>query len=127
MPMEVVALPQADFDRWVDQERQPRAEPATALAKQGEQLFATKACITCHAISGYPDNKAVAVRGPNLTHFGSRSYVGAYLPNTRENLAHWLRNSPEIKPGNIMATVIKPGFLNEAEIAALTEYLENLK
>lgn len=127
MPMEVVALPQADFDRWAEGQRQPADPPATELAKQGETLFASKACITCHAIEGYPGGKAVAVRGPNLTHFGSRSYVGAYLPNTRENLAHWLRNSAEVKPGNIMATVIRPGFLNEAEVAALTEYLENLK
>ena len=127
MSAEVVALKQSDFDAWVQAQRQPRAEPATALAQQGEQLFVTKACSTCHAIQGYPGNKAVALRGPNLTHFGSRTRIAAFWENNHQNLVHWLQNPDDLKPGNIMATVVKPGYLKAGEIAALAEYLENLK
>jgi cytochrome c oxidase subunit 2 len=127
MPMEVNVVSQAAFERWLDNERQPRLEPATELAKQGEALFVSKACASCHAISGYPEDKAVARRAPDLTHYGSRSYLSAFLPNTHDNLVHWLRNPEELKPGNKMAVTIRPGFVSEAEAQALAAYLMSLK
>jgi len=127
MPMEVNVVSQADFERWVENERKPRLEPTSELAMKGEALFATKACVSCHAISGYPDNKAVARRAPDLTHFGSRSYLSAYLPNTHDNLVHWLINPEELKPGNRMAGTIRPGFVSQAEAEALSAYLMSLK
>jgi cytochrome c oxidase subunit 2 len=127
MPMQVVAISPADFDRWANEQRQPAEPPANALIQRGEQLFLTKGCVGCHAINGYPENKAQGDRGPNLTHFGSRGKVASYLDNTPENLAHWLRNGNDIKPGNLMSRVVRPGFLKEDEIAALVSYLENLK
>lgn len=127
MPMQVVALSPADFDRWANEQRQPAEPPANALIQRGEQLILSKGCVGCHAIAGYPENKAQGNRGPNLTHFASRDKVAAYLDNNPENLAHWLRNGDEVKPGNLMSRVIKPGFLREDEIAALIAYLEHLK
>ena len=63
--------------------------------------------------------------GPDLTHFGSRSTIGAAtLPNTRDNLLAWLAAPQRIKPGAGM-----PGFaaLPEAEVEELADYLMGLK
>jgi cytochrome c oxidase subunit 2 len=123
MPMQVVALPASEFDQWAEAQRLPRAEPATALATQGEALFAARGCIGCHAINGYPENKAVAQVGPNLTHFGSRTRVAAFLESTPQNISRWLRNPQEVKPGAKMPNLN----LQPDEIAALTAYLQSLK
>jgi cytochrome c oxidase subunit 2 len=45
------------------------------------------------------------------------------LPNTPENLARWLRNSPAVKPGSLMPDQK----LSDAEVAALVAYLLSLK
>ena len=127
MPMQVIALSPADFDRWANEQRQPADPPANSLRSRGETLFLAKGCVGCHAINGYPGNKAQGNKGPNLTHFGSRGKVAAYLDNTPDNLTAWLHNGEDIKPGNLMSRVIKPGLLKPDEIAALVAYLENLK
>lgn len=105
----------------------PTAEPQPVSQQaQGYQLFQTKGCIGCHAIGGYPG--AVSKIGPNLTHVGGRSHIVAgWLENTPENMQRWLRDPNEVKPGNVMASVIKRGTLKEDEVAALTAYLETLK
>jgi cytochrome c oxidase subunit 2 len=103
----------------------PVAEP-TSLEAQGYQLFASKGCVGCHAITGYPG--AVSRVGPDLTHVGSRQHIVAgWLENTPENMARWLRDPNEVKPDNVMGTAIKLGTLQDNEIEALTAYLESLK
>lgn len=98
----------------------------TSLEAYGYQLFAEKGCVGCHAISGYPG--AVARRGPDLTHVGSREHIVAgWLLNTPENMARWLRDPDEVKPENLMALQIQRGTLNEEEIEALTAYLMSLE
>lgn len=103
----------------------PNAQ-ATSLEAKGYQLFQAKGCVACHAISGYPG--AVSQIGPNLTHVASRgTIVAGWLQNTPENLRRWLRNPNDVKPGNVMASVIKLGTLKPDEIDALTAYLQSLK
>ncbi len=143
MALWTIVEPQADFDAWVTQQRQaaavPPGVPAPAgaaqgggqaqpgsLEAQGYQLFATKGCVGCHAIGGYPG--AVSDVGPNLTHVGSReTIVSGWLENTTVNMDRWLRNPDEVKPGNRMGSVIKLGTLNDQEIEALTAYLASLQ
>ena len=107
----------------------PAAQPggqATTPQGQGYQLFQSKGCVACHAITGYPG--AVSQTGPNLTHVGSRQHIVAgWLENTPDNMRRWLRDPNEVKPGNVMGSVIKLGTLNNEEIDALTAYLESLK
>jgi cytochrome c oxidase subunit 2 len=58
--------------------------------------------------------------GPDLTHVASRSTIAAgALPNKREQLAAWIRDSQSIKPGVRMP-------LNPLEQDQL-DYLETLK
>ncbi len=102
-----------------------QAQP-TSLEAQGYQIFQSKGCVGCHAITGYPG--AVSRVGPDLTHIGSRQHiVSGWLPNTPENMRRWLRDPNEVKPDNVMGTAIKLGTLKENEIEALTAYLQTLK
>ena len=79
-------------------------------------------CVSCHVIRGLT---APANVGPDLTHFGSRSTLGAgVLANTPENLRAWIRNAQAIKPGVLMPAF---GNLTEEELNALVEFLESLK
>jgi cytochrome c oxidase subunit II len=121
---------QADFDAWATNQAKPAPVIADAAAKRGEGVFVTKSCVGCHAITGHPDRNANVINkkiGPNLTHYNSRSFLaGGALENTPENLARWLRNPEEVKSGNLMSSVVKPGFLSEQEVQDLVAYLRTL-
>jgi cytochrome c oxidase subunit 2 len=111
------------FEAWVQAMKTPPAAPAPAdpLVAKGAQLFATSACVACHKIAG---TSAQGVTGPNLTRFGSRLTIAAgMMDNTPENLARWLRNSPDVKPGSLMPNLN----LNDETVSALVAYLESLK
>ncbi len=121
MLFKVIAQPRADYDAWVRQQQTPPAEP-TGDAVRGQQVFESSACIGCHTIQG---TKGQGKVGPNLTHLGSRTTIGAgTLPNTPDNLTQWIRNAPGVKPGIVM-----PPFpnLSDADLQALVAYLESLK
>lgn len=117
----VVAEEQGAFDAWVQAQRQPATAPADPLAQQGAQAFTTSGCAGCHAIAGTP---AQARIGPNLSHVGSRRYIGANaLANTPENMAAWITNPQEAKPGNLMPALP----LDPERVRQLTAYLVGLK
>lgn len=109
-----------------DETPTPATNQPTSLEARGYELFASKGCVGCHAITGYPG--AVSRIGPNLTHIASRSHIVAgWLENTPENMQRWLRDPNDVKPGNVMGSVIKAGTLTEDEVQALTAYLESLQ
>jgi len=121
MRFKVIAESPEEFETWVANQQSPPAEPATPLAQQGQQAFMTNACIGCHTIDG---TAAQGKTGPNLTHFGSRDTIAAgTLSNTPENLARWLRNPQEVKPGALMPNLN----LSETTIDQLVAYLESLQ
>jgi cytochrome c oxidase subunit 2 len=112
----------------------------TGNAHRGRQIFSSRTCIGCHAIAGNPT--AVGVIGPNLTHFGSRSTIGAGLyPNTPAYLALWIKDARAMKPGSLMPTLgigetdralktkvtAAGGGLTDQEIADIVAYLTTLK
>jgi cytochrome c oxidase subunit 2 len=75
----------------------------------------------CHAINGTAAGSNI---GPNLTHVASRNTIAAAsLANTREHLAHWIKDSQSIKPGNKMPQ----NDLSDADLASLIDYLQGLK
>ncbi len=121
MRLRVRVVSESEFQRWVEAQRAPAAQPADPLAQQGYQVFMSKACVGCHTIAGTPAQGKV---GPNLTHVGSRTTIAAgLLENTPENLAHWLDNPPAVKPGSLMPRL----GLTPEEIQALVAYLSSLK
>src|SRR3954470_14984125 len=78
MGLLVVALPEQQFENWLNAQSQPAAQPEDAERRKGAQLFASKACIMCHTVRGTSAGSRV---GPDLTHFGSRqSIASATLP-----------------------------------------------
>ncbi len=68
---------------------------------------------------------ATANVGPDLTHVGGRSTLGAgVIDNTPDNLRRWIFNPQAIKPGVLMPAYQK---LGDADLSALVDYLESLK
>jgi cytochrome c oxidase subunit II len=121
MALEVVAEPLEEYQRWVRAQRAPAAPPATPLAARGAEVFMTGSCAMCHGITG---TAAGATAGPDLTHLASRRTIAAgTLPNTRGNLAGWIRDPQAIKPGANMP----PNPLQPRDLDALVAYLQGLK
>ena len=67
--------------------------------EKGKMLFSTLQCVQCHAIN----RTGLGAKGPNLTLFGLRTSLAAgWMRNDEESLDKWLRNSNDIKFGNLM-------------------------
>lgn len=120
MGFKVVAVPVAEFSDWIRKQQAEGAQPVTEAQRAGERAF-QQSCGGCHTVAG---TAAQGTSGPDLTHFGSRQSLGANsLPNTPENLARWVADPQEVKPGNLMPTEK----LDQATIDQLVAYLDNLK
>ena len=92
-----------------------------SLIKAGNALFSGAGCIGCHAMVGTPLAGTTSLKGPNLSHVGSRTTIVAnMLQNTPENLRKWLSNPDSVKKGTLM---VLPRKLTDAEIATLVAYL----
>ncbi len=147
MKFRVQALSQADYDAWVAGYGQP--PQLSAQANQGRAVFqGAGTCTVCHTATG-PDNPAVVAGrvagfnsggaiapGPNLTDLATRSSfaAGTVDPLNRDNLAKWLHNPNDLKPGNHMAARAKALYqdrgsvkLSDAQVSDLIEYLLSLK
>lgn len=124
----VVAQPAAEFQAWVQAQKQV---PTGVTAEAGQAAFVRGGCIACH-VNNTTDTQIPnapvpvgQVRGPNLTHVGSRlSLAGGILENNDANLARWLRNPDEVKPGTRMKL---PNPLSEDDIRDLVPYLRSLR
>jgi len=89
-------------------------------AAEGAKIFANSPCTTCHRIDGV----SKGYMGPDLSHFGTRTTLGAgILPNTPENVARWVTDPDAIKPG---AQMPKLGISGD-HLHDLAAYLESLK
>lgn len=89
-----------------------QADSATAIA-----LFKSKGCIACHVVSSIP--QAVGTIGPPLDGLTSRSELAAGLPVTADNIARWIRDPSEVKPGTVMPKLVQ----DETEIEILVAWL----
>ena len=113
---------QDEFAKWdKDQLAGPiQSSSSDSLAADGAKVFADSPCTTCHMIQGVSKGYI----GPDLTHFGGRTTLAAgVLQNTPENVAKWIENPQEIKPGANMPRLLLPG----PKLNALVAYLESLK
>jgi cytochrome c oxidase subunit 2 len=145
MKFRVIAQPEEEWMQWLGSQQAPARFPTEGLAAEGSLVFNTKGCITCHTVAGSDspamrDSRTASfldgqnlIHAPNLAHFGSRgSFAGSLLENTDENLAAWLRDPEEVKPGNRMARLADafndPDMaLTESDIEALVAYLQSLE
>ncbi|MCH1623920.1 cytochrome c oxidase subunit II [Fredinandcohnia quinoae] len=121
MDFKVKPLPRDEFDKWIENMQNAKAEAKTDLAKAGEELFKNNNCIACHAIT--PGDKSTA---PNLANFGDRSSIAGRLTFTEDNLKKWIKDPEEVKPGNKMSGSYDNKGLTNEELDALAEYLMGL-
>jgi cytochrome c oxidase subunit II len=120
MQFEVVAQSQADFDHWAASQRQPAATPNSEAAARGLSLVEYR-CGLCHRVRG---TAAGAVSAPDLTHLMSRRTLAAgTLLNNPGNLAGWIENPQDLKPGNLMPSQQLSG----KELTDALAYLETLQ
>jgi cytochrome c oxidase subunit 2 len=123
MLLRVYVESRADFDHWVETQRQSVAAsaPQDASAAEGRRVFETTACINCHAVKGTVANGRF---GPDLTHLMSRDTLASgAAPNTPEDLRLWIQNPDAIKPGSLMPAMN----LTDQEFDQLTAYLLTLR
>jgi cytochrome c oxidase subunit 2 len=121
MALLVVAESPDSFSRWLVQQRDTAHTPADSLTLRGQEVFLSSSCVMCHAIGGTPAGSRV---GPDLTHLAGRATIAAgTLPNTRGNLAGWILDPQQIKPGAKMP----PNQLSPQDLRALLAYLETLR
>src|SRR5690625_2487747 len=83
----------------------------------GRSRFVKYGCGGCHEIRGV--SKATGKVGPSLHEFGERMMVAGLLPNTPENLIHWIRFPQEVKPGNAMPNL----GVSQEDAEAMAAYL----
>jgi cytochrome c oxidase subunit 2 len=122
MRIRLVAQAPDAFDAWTKAQQQPATPATDPSATRGAQLFASSSCASCHAIAG---TGSAAQVGPDLSHVGSRSVLGAgVLDTSPDTLARWIRDPQVVKPG-----VLVPAYPNfsDADLAALAAYLASLK
>jgi cytochrome c oxidase subunit 2 len=123
MALHVVVLRADEFDRWLAAQAQPAAPAAgDTLAARGASAFVAQGCAGCHTVRGLTEGAAL---GPDLTHVGSRLWLGAgVLRNERGAGARWIASVQALKPNARM-----PSFahLDAATLEALGAYMEHLK
>lgn len=122
MALHVVVQTPQEFAAWLANQARPAATPASDLALRGRDAFVARRCVACHTVRGVADQ---AQLGPDLTHIGSRLYLGAgTLRNSAGAMAAWIVDPHASKPGVRMPAA---GDLDSDTLAALTAYLEQLQ
>lgn len=121
MAVLVIAESAADYQRWVDAQRQQAAASSDQEADAGKAVFISKPCAACHTVRG---TDARGTTGPDLTHVGSRQTIAAGLfDTTRGSLAAWIADPQTLKPGNNMPMVA----LSSDELRQVSAYMASLK
>lgn len=121
MALHVVVLPPQEFDRWLATQAREAAAPTNATLERGRRALLQHGCAGCHAVRGVAGESHL---GPDLTHVGSRLYLGAgTVPNGRDALTGWIADVQAYKPGARMPSF---GHLDRATLDALAAYLAQL-
>lgn len=117
----VIAEPEADFERWIREQRSEADRAVGDMASHGAEVFVQESCAACHTVRG---TEADGRLGPDLTHIASRRTLAAgILENTPENLRRWIDHTWDIKDGITMPPVP----LTDDEVDAVVSYLETLE
>lgn len=117
----VIAEPMDQFHNWMTAQAGTPPPPSTSQTQHGQVVFLSRACIMCHTIRGTVAGSRV---GPDLTHVGSRDTIAAgTLRNNPQELAKWITNAQQIKPGVRMP----PNPMPQQDLNDLVAYLESLR
>jgi cytochrome c oxidase subunit II len=123
MLLRVVVDTPRDFDRWLENEREPAVDDPDPLAREGKTTFLAQSCVNCHRIRG---TAAAGSYAPDLTHLMSRATLGSgMILNDPEgkHLHDWIADPQKIKLGCLM-----PAFgLSYSQINSVVSYLRTLR
>jgi cytochrome c oxidase subunit II len=121
MAVLVFVQTKSEFQRWLSNMAKPARGANGAEARRGRDLFDSESCSGCHQIRGTPAHGQI---GPDLTHLATRTTLASgTIPNTRADLADWIRDPQHFKPGNKMPALE----LSQSDVRALVAYLEGLR
>jgi cytochrome c oxidase subunit 2 len=138
MRFKIVAMPEDQFYGWVNSMRtgnpgttNPDAQLPEGVARAPESF---NVCLACHQVNGFEGGAALTgmeaprTFGPSLTNLACRDTIAAgMLINNEENLRQWIHDPASVKPGNYMATQIRPGMFDDQQLDELVDYLMTLK
>lgn len=123
MALHVVALAPAEFDRWLAEQARPAAAPRTAALDRGREAFVANRCTACHTVRGVSEESRL---GPDLTHVGSRLYLGAgTVPNDAAQRVAWVAHTQQLKPGARMPS--SEGRIPAADLQSIADWLGELR
>jgi cytochrome c oxidase subunit 2 len=119
MLLRVVVDSPGDFEKWLENQRQPAVEDPAVPA--GRAAFLRQSCVNCHRVRG---TSAQGSYAPDLTHLMSRKTLASgMIENTPKNLRRWVTDPQQIKPGCLM-----PAFgLSEEQCNEIVRYLLTLQ
>lgn len=122
MRLLVVAQPEDEYEAWKQGQLKPAAEPTTADAIAGEQIFLSGPCSMCHEVRGTGAGGTVA---PDLTHIASRQMIASdSYPNNTAYLEAWITHAQSLKPGAQMPDLTQ---FSGVQLRQLVAYLQQLK
>lgn len=97
------------------------AAPPPGDAESGKAAITVYGCDSCHVIPGI--RGADGRTGPSLERIAKRVYLAGVLPNTPEEMAHWIRAPEAIDPRTAMPNM----GVSESDARDITAYLYTLK
>lgn len=89
-------------------------------AGRGAQAIANMGCGACHHIAGI--SGATGMVGPPLDNVSQRGILAGQIPNTPENMVHWIRDPQSVKPNTAMPNL----HVNEQSARDMVAYLYSL-
>lgn len=94
-----------------------RYSPDAKAVERGLAAIERAGCAACHEVPGidWPKGRT----GPSLVGFDDIGPIAGALPNTPANLAAFVRNAPQAKPGSTMPAMP----LSEEESRDVAAYL----
>ncbi len=88
---------------------------------RGHELIERYGCGSCHTIPGVTGANGLV--GPPLLWFSRRTYIAGELPNTPDNLVHWVKAPKSIEPATAMPTL----GLDDQQARDVAAYLYTLR
>jgi cytochrome c2 len=88
---------------------------------RGKLVIVRESCGSCHVIPHIQE--ATGEVGPPLGDFGQRTVIAGVLPNTPQNLAHWVQSPQSVIPNNAMPD----SHMTDAEARDVAAFLETLR